>query len=271
VRTVEIRWLDELIALFADRSANGYLFGDFQFSIDEVSPDFLKRGVFSCYGILEKDVPMPESQPEFGADGWENLIHLAHTDRAKCFDVYADYYLRTDGALYWSDIHQLSVYLDDYHAKLDKDLNADCAGTEMISELYVPRENLTEFMNRAAEELRRRQVTVIYGTIRLIEKDTESFLSWAREDFACVIFNIHTDHCPEGIERSREAFRALIDIALSLRGSFYLTYHRWATKAQLLTAYPQFPEFIRSKRKHDPQNRFQSDWWRHVSGLIADC
>ena len=30
--------------------------GDFQFSIDEKSPDFLQRGVFSCYEPIEADV-----------------------------------------------------------------------------------------------------------------------------------------------------------------------------------------------------------------------
>ena len=57
-------------------------------------------------------------------------------------------------------------------------------------------------MADVAEEFRRARVDVIYGTIRLIERDDETFLPWARERFACVIFNLHTEHTPEGLERS---------------------------------------------------------------------
>ncbi|PYP99312.1 MAG: ribonuclease II [Acidobacteria bacterium] len=38
---------------------------------------------------------------------------------------------------------------------------------------------LRDFMAEAAAELRRRGVVVIYGTVRLIDRDTESFLAWA--------------------------------------------------------------------------------------------
>ena len=54
---------------------------------------------------------------------------------------------------------------------------------------------------------------MIYGTVRLIERDAESFLAWARQDYACVIFNLHTVHTEEGICDSADAFRRLIDRA----------------------------------------------------------
>jgi hypothetical protein len=46
-------------------------------------------------------------------------------------------------------------------------------------------------------------------------------LAWACEDFACVIFNLHTEHYKAGITRSAAAFMALIDEALVLGGSFF--------------------------------------------------
>ena len=53
-------------------------------------------------------------------------------------------------------------------------------------------------------------------------------------------------------------------------GSYYLTYHRWATRKQVETCYPQFPEFLRLKRRHDPEERFQSDWYRHYKAMFSD-
>jgi hypothetical protein len=52
-------------------------------------------------------------------------------------------------------------------------------------------------------------------------------------------------------------------------GSYYLTYHRYATREQVEACYPQFPEFLRLKRQHDPEERFQSDWYRHYKKLFA--
>jgi FAD/FMN-containing dehydrogenase len=268
-RVVEVTTLDRLMPALQERIATGCLYGDFQFSIDERSADFLHRGVFSCYRPVDDARPMPAKHQELAVADWKRLTHLAHTDRAKAFEVYAGYYLTTTGQLYWSDTHQLSVYLDNYHEELDRELGATVKATEMITELYVPRGRLAAFMAGAAEELRPRGVPVIYGTVRLIERDTESFLAWAREDFACVIFNLHTEHSPDGLARAADAFRALIDAALALGGSYFLTYHRWARPGQVTRAYPQFPEFLRQKSIHDPAHRFQSEWWRHYRKMFS--
>ena len=72
---------------------------------------------------------------------------------------------------------------------------------------------------------------------------------------------------PAGIERSADAFRALIDLAIARGGSYFLTYHRWARPDQVAACYPQFDEFLRLKREHDPHERFQSEWYRHARGL----
>ena len=50
---------------------------------------------------------------------------------------------------------------------------------------------------------------------------------------------------------------------------YYLTYHRWATRRQVEAGYPQFVEFLRLKRKYDPDERFQSDWYRHYRAMFA--
>jgi len=41
------------------------------------------------------------------------------------------------------------------------------------------------------------------------------------------------------------------------------------TREQILRCYPQFPEFLRLKRQYDPEERFQSDWYRHHVALLT--
>jgi hypothetical protein len=33
---------------------------------------------------------------------------------------------------------------------------------------------------------------------------------------------------------------------------------------------PAVPEFLRLKRRYDPEERFQSDWYRHYRAMFAD-
>jgi len=269
-RVVEVRSIQGLDGAFEERIAAGYLFGDFQFKTDESAEDFLETGVFSCYRPLGEDAPRPENRRRLPPSRWRRLLELAHTHKGRAFDEYSSYYLTTSGQRYWSDTHQLSDYIDDYHAWLDRRARSEVAGTEMISEVYVPRSRLAEFMGLAAEAFRRTGVNVIYGTVRLIEKDDVTFLPWARDAWACIVFNLHVEHSEEGITTARDQSRLLIDLALGQGGSYFLTYHRWATRDQVEACYPQMPEFLRQKLNWDSDERFQSDWYRHYRQMFAD-
>ena len=267
-RVVEITQIDKLLPALDERIAAGFLYGDFQFSIDGASEEFLRGGVFSCYEPVDDSLPIPAEQRHFSEENWNQLLYLAHADKGQAFRQYSEFYLATSGQLYWSDTHQLSVYLDGYHPALDQRLQAEPA-TEIISEIYVPRPLLADFMGEAAADFRANNVNVIYGTVRLIEQDDESFLAWAKQPYACVIFNLHTVHTPEGIEHSAGAFRRLIDMAIRRNGSYFLTYHRFARREQVVACYPQFLEFLERKIQYDPDERFQSDWYRHYRQMFA--
>ncbi|MDQ3668941.1 MAG: FAD-binding oxidoreductase [Actinomycetota bacterium] len=268
-RVVEVRTINGLARAFDERIKDGFLYGDFQFAIDPNDPEFLRRGVFSCYRPVEDATPIAPDQRVLTLEDWKKLLYLAHVDKAQAWERYTTHYLATSGQIYLSDKHQFSEYVEGYHASLDALTRAAHPATEMITEVYVPRDRLDDFMAEAAADFRSNQVDVIYGTIRLIERDDESFLAWARERWACVIFNLHTVHTAAGIEQSRAAFLHLIDMAVARGGSYYLTYHRWARHDQIAACYPRFAEFLAHKRRHDPEERFQSDWYRHHAALFA--
>src|SRR5437763_4188176 len=266
-RVVEIIRGGDLPKRFEERIAQKFLYGDFQFSGDEKSPDFLQRGVFSCYQPIDEHEPIV-AKKELRDDDWLELLRLAYTDREKAFKRYRDYYLSTNGQAYWSDTNQLSAYLPNYAQKLREQIGGE-ESSLIITEIYVPRTDLPEFLALAAELLRSNHTIVIYGTVRLIEKDDESFLAWAKKSYACIIFNLLTLHTPAGIEASARSFRGLIDLAIARGGSYYLTYHKFAKPEQLVACYPQFKQFLDLKRKYDPPERFQSDWYRHYRRVLG--
>ncbi len=267
-RIVEEQDIESVMRAFDARIADGFLYGDFQFSIDSASEGFLRKGVFSCYKPVGDGTPMPPAQAELKPEDWMKLLYLAHADKEQVYRSYVGYYLSTSGQVYWSDEHQLSFYPDHYHQVIDPMLKLP-PGTEMITELYVPRAKLADFMLAAAAELRRRKENVIYGTVRLIGRDDESTLAWARQPYACVIFNLHVEHSDAGQARAADSFRALIDLAAARDGSYFLTYHRWARRDQVERCYPRFAAFLAEKKRFDPERRFQSDWYRHYDAMFA--
>lgn len=271
-REVEVITTEHLMDAFEQRIRAGHLYGDFQFAIDPGSADFLRRGILSTYAPVVERGGDPRAGLTLTAAQWRQLLLLAHVDKTRAFELYAAHYVASSGQEYWSDEHQLSIYLDDYHADVDARLGThgyDAPGTEMITELYVPPERLELFLGAVRDDFRMHDVDVVYGTIRLIERDDESFLPWARQPSACVIFNLHTPHTPVGLASSAATFRRLIDHAITQGGSYYLTYHRHARRDQLLGCYPELPEMLRLKRVYDPAGKFQSEWYRAISAFAG--
>jgi FAD/FMN-containing dehydrogenase len=261
--------IDSLIDAFDERIAAGHLYGDFQFATAPDSPEFLRTGVLSSYRPVAEDREIPKDQRRLSQSDWNQLLTLAHNDKRAAFENFSEFYLATHGQLYWSDTHQLNLYLEDYHGALDHRLGSAVRGSEMITELYVPRRALLAFMNDVRRDFRLNGVDFIYGTIRLIEAENETALPWARESYACVIFNLHIDHRRDEVARAADHFRRLIDHSLRHGGSYFLTYHRFANAAQVEAAHPAIRRFLATKRSLDPEGVFQSDWYRHMVDLFS--
>ena len=267
-RRVALSSVDGIVGELEGAARDGALYGDFQFAIDPADAGFLRRGIRSTYHPVEPDRPIPAGQHALTERDWQDLLHLAHAAPGRAFERYAAHYLSTDGFVYWSDSHQLGVYVTDYHRELDERLGQRTPHSEVITELFVPRVRLGAFFDAVREDFRAHRVPVVYGTVRLIQRDAETALPWAREDWACVIFNRCVEHSPAGLERAARDFRRLIDRALELEGTFYLTYHRWARDEQLLAGHPGLGAFADQKRRRDPDELLTSDWWRHVQRAV---
>ena len=267
-RVVKLAELDDIPDAFAKRIRDGYLYGDYQFATDSGRDSFLRRGVFSCYQLVDDTTPLTESPTRFHPEDWTRLTQYSHTYKKLAFEIYTKRYLATSGQVYYHDWQLSAAYQPNYHLELDRKMHAKTKATEMITEIYVPRSRLVSFMEEAGRVLREQKANLVYGTIRLIERDKECFLAWAREPWACVIFNLHVTHDAAGLQSAERSFRALIDAGIQYGGSYYLTYHRWATRRQVELCYPQFREFLAKKLVYDAGELFQSDWYVHQKKLL---
>lgn len=267
-RVVELGEMSNIIDRFEERIRGGYLYGDFQYTTDANRDSFLRRGIFSTYQPVAIDTPLTLNPTRFNPEDWARLTFYAHKYKGRAFKVYSERYLNTSGQIYWADSQLSAAYVDNYHKDVDIAMKAKAPATEMISEIYVQRNQLHAFMEAARVTLRQHKANVVYGTVRVIEKDDESFLAWAKARYACVIFNLHVTHTAEGVDAAADAFRALIDLGIAHGGSYYLTYHRWARKDQVERCYPQMGQFLAKKKAYDPGEVFQSSWYRHYSRMF---
>lgn len=263
-RVVTLEKIDRIPSLVEQRICDGFLYGDFQFSCASETDGFLRDGVFSTYLPVEVALPADSAAKGISTDMWKTLITLAHVDKARAFNIYTDYYRRTDGQLYASDRQQMSTYLPDYHDVVAQAVKPAVEQSLVITELYVPRSRLNAFMESVRADFRHHNVDVVYGVVRWIEPDHETFLPWARDRMACVIFNLNVHHDAEGQAKAKSDFRRLIDRSLEQGGSFYLTYHRHATRRMVEAAYPRFAEWIEQKERRDPGLVWRSDWYQHM-------
>src|SRR5260370_3271350 len=142
---VEIRTGDDLIVAVEKRIADGFQYGDFQFSIEPASEDFLHKGVFSCYRPVTMDTPIPIAEKQLTDENWKQLLYLAHADKKQAFNRYTDYYISTNGQVYWADLPQLSIYPENYHREIDDKPHAPYPATELTTEINVPRPPLKRF------------------------------------------------------------------------------------------------------------------------------
>jgi FAD/FMN-containing dehydrogenase len=267
VKLIEVR---DLLPWIEKRVQEGFLYGDCQYSIEPVDDSLTHSGVFSCYRPVPDDTPIPKKQKYLSPREWFEIFYLAHKDKSKAVDHYQKHYIASSGQIYWSDTHQMSGFVNNYHLLLDKYLGATVKGSEVILEVYVSPEELLPFLTKAREEVRQHSINLFYGTIRFLEQDDITFLAVAPKKTVCVLCNVHVDHTDEGIHKASDDYRRLIDCALKHNGRYFLTYTRWPTREQLEAAFPQFPEFLRLKKKYDPQEVFRSNWYDHYKQLFGE-
>lgn len=264
-RIADMRNVEGLAANFADRIRDGFVAGEFHLNPDELSPEFLRRGVFVGYRAVGDERPMPETTRELGEVDWRQLLFLQHTEKSNAFRRYADFNIATSGQLYWSDDVQMARYPENYHRDIDRRVSG--RGSDILTEIYVTREGLEAFLAEVRTYALRARTDLISASVRLIEADAETYLPWARQPYACVTFNVHVDRTSTGLIRTSDALRAFIDIGLRYGGSYSLAYHRYALRRQIDACYPKFGDFLRLKRRHDPTEIFQSDWYRAYKKL----
>ncbi len=160
---------------------------------------------------------------------------------------------------------------------LDKEINrnellhtdvADYLGTgkgrtDIIHEYFIPPENFAEFLEICKKFIPTSQQELLNVTLRFVEKDRNAKLRYAQGDVIAAVMFFSQKMDNENEKDMRNMTQNLISGVLELRGNYYLPYRPHATSEQFLRAYPNAPEFASFKRELDPDNKFNTEFWKH--------
>ncbi|TNE26718.1 MAG: FAD-binding oxidoreductase [Bacteroidetes bacterium] len=140
--------------------------------------------------------------------------------------------------------------------------NLDTTTTDILHEYFIPVENFNTYLNDVKIALQASEIDLLNITIRAVDTDTTTFLSYAREPMFGFVFLFNYPRTNEADNEMKALTQELIDIALKYRGTYYLPYRLHATKQQFNSAYPMADSLFRLKLKYDKNERFSNIFYQ---------
>jgi FAD/FMN-containing dehydrogenase len=134
--------------------------------------------------------------------------------------------------------------------------------TDILHEYFVSREHAGEFLAAAKKIIRKHEEDLLNVTVRDVKTDHDTFLNYATQDTLAFVMFFSQPRTPSGEAEMQAMTRELVDAALQAGGRYYLPYRLHPTVAQFRRAYPQSDEFFNLKRRYDPDELFQNEFYR---------
>jgi hypothetical protein len=136
-------------------------------------------------------------------------------------------------------------------------------------QLLIPPEAIEKFLAEARARCEEWRVAIEGIVTRRVLPEADSFLRWARCEYAEVGLRLATPPAIGGAVRSAQLRRGLIDAAIDAGGSFPIARTRDATRDQVAACYPELPAFLAEKRRIDPSEKLVNPWYLHHRNLFA--
>jgi FAD/FMN-containing dehydrogenase len=133
--------------------------------------------------------------------------------------------------------------------------------TDILHEYFVPRDRVAGFVAAMRDAVSRHRPNLLNVTVRAVDEDTDTFLRYADKPIIAFVMLLVQERSSEGEPRMQALAQELIDAAMAHDGRYYLPYRLHATREQFFRGYPQAHEFFALKRKYDPDELFQNEFY----------
>jgi len=135
--------------------------------------------------------------------------------------------------------------------------------------ILVPPEAATPFLAAARARCDDWRVSLEVGAVRRTKAEQETFLRWARRDYAALALRLAPPRSLGGCLKTLQLRRELVGLAIDAGGAFAIACTPEATREQTEACYPQLRRFLVEKRRFDRDERVVNDWYRRQRRLMA--
>jgi hypothetical protein len=133
--------------------------------------------------------------------------------------------------------------------------------TDILVECFVPPEQFEPFLKELRKVIPQNQGNLLNVTVREINSDDDSFLRYADKKMISLVMLFSQTRDAEGEEKMAKMTQEIVAAALRNDGTYYLPYRLHATLEQFNEAYPQAKKFFELKRRYDPDELFQNEFY----------
>lgn len=124
--------------------------------------------------------------------------------------------------------------------------------TDILQEYFIPRDQFVPFVDGLRQILTANRTNLLNASVRVVHQE-DNTLNYAPTNMFSVVLYINQPTTAEVNQRMEMTTRQIIDLALSVKGTFFLPYQLYYTPEQLHQAYPAIDGFFEAKRRYDPE------------------
>ena len=146
--------------------------------------------------------------------------------------------------------------------------------TFVLQEFFCPHDKFSQWIDavtpiykdiEAQQKIYKHELILLNTTIRYVEQDDTTFLSYSRVPggvFAFVLYyRINRNEATE--KRLGDFHNRIAEVTVSMGGTFYLPYRKCYSPELLKKAYPMIEKFAEMKELLDPDCVFSNLWFEH--------
>lgn len=133
--------------------------------------------------------------------------------------------------------------------------------TDILVECFVPPAQFEPFVVEMQTIIPASHADLLNVTVRDVNEDRDTFLRYADKDMFSLVMLFSQKRNAEGEAQMATLTRELVAAVLRHGGTYYLPYRLDATPQEFAKAYPQAREFFALKRKFDPDELFQNEFY----------
>jgi FAD/FMN-containing dehydrogenase len=133
--------------------------------------------------------------------------------------------------------------------------------TDILVECFVPPKQFDPFLAELRKIIPKNQADLLNVTVRDINRDDDSYLRYADKNMISLVMLFSQTRDAAGEEKMSKLTQEIVAAALRHDGRYYLPYRLHAKAEQFNEAYPQAKKFFELKRKYDPDELFQNEFY----------